>query len=68
MISEIDLRDWEHLEETKLYNVKRNTYIKAFDEYFFFDHLDGMYSYCKDMQNNVVHLAAFTPVIPLKKK
>ena len=68
MISEIDLRDWEHLTETELYNVKRNTYIKAFDKYFFFDHIDGMYSYCKDMQDKVVNLYAFTPVIPLRKK
>ena len=28
----------------------------------FFDHLDGMYSYCKDQEGNVVHLAAWAEV------
>jgi len=30
---------------------------------FLFDHIDGMYSYCKDMAGNVVHFAAWTKVI-----
>ena len=29
----------------------------------FFDHLDGMYSYCKDINGNVVHLNATQKVI-----
>jgi hypothetical protein len=32
---------------------------------YFFDHVDGMYSYCLDQQNNVYHFAAFTEVIPV---
>ena len=27
-----------------------------------FHHIDGMYSYCKDADGNVVHLKAWTPV------
>ncbi len=29
---------------------------------YFFDHIDGMYSYCRDKQGNVVHLPAWTEV------
>lgn len=67
MLSEVDLRDWEQLDDTKLYNVENKTYIKAYDEYYFFDHVDGLYSLCKDMQDNIVHLSVFTPVTPLRK-
>ena len=28
----------------------------------FYDHIDGMYSYCKDKEGNIVHLAAWTEV------
>ena len=31
-------------------------------EVVFFDHIDGMYSYCLDSNNNVVHLKAWTEV------
>ena len=29
---------------------------------YLFGHIDGMYSYCKDMTGNVVHFAAWTKV------
>ena len=29
---------------------------------FIFDHVDGMYSYCIDDKNQIVHLSAFTEV------
>lgn len=29
---------------------------------YWFGHIDGMYSYCKDMEGNVVHFAAWTKV------
>ena len=32
------------------------------DETYWFGHVDGMYSYCKDMAGNVVHFAAWTKV------
>jgi hypothetical protein len=34
----------------------------------FMDHLDGMYSFCLNAANEVVHLAAWAEVIPLVKK
>ena len=49
-----------------LHTVKRMTYIRcpeAFgDEIILFDHLDGLYSYCLDVNSNVVHLSRFTEV------
>lgn len=48
----------------KLYEVPRKRYVKviATGEIFYFDHIDGMYSYCKDDQQQVVHLFAGTEV------
>lgn len=71
MISEIDLRDYEQLPLQKLYNVRSRQYIQVPDmdnEVIFFDHIDGMYSYCVDLQNQLVNLAAWTEVIPLQRK
>lgn len=69
MISEIDIADWERLPITPLYSVKPKTYVYVpeFDTTVFFSHVDGMYSFCLDMNNNVVHLAAWTDVHPLTK-
>jgi hypothetical protein len=38
------------------------------DDIVFFDHIDGMYSYCLNMQNEVIHLQAWAEVAPLVKK
>lgn len=50
----------------KLYEVPRNSRIKfthETQEYILdFHHLDGMYSYCTDLDGNVVHLGASTEV------
>ena len=60
----------------KLYDVPRNTWVKpvadnqappgarlvANDEAVLFHHIDGMYSYCHDKNNNVVHLAVWADV------
>ena len=61
----------------KLYDVPRETFVKVLEdvhvppgcipikagETIFFDHVDGMYSFCTDKdKNNVLHLAAFTEV------
>ncbi len=61
----------------KLYDVPRKSYVKIIDDNIklpvdnflkkeysivFFDHLDGMYSYCNDVENNIIHLAAWTEV------
>jgi hypothetical protein len=31
----------------------------------YFDHIDGMYSYCKNRYGEIVHMAAWTEVTPL---
>jgi hypothetical protein len=49
----------------KLYEVPRKTNVKTKDgEEFFFDHVDGMYSYCltKEKPRQVVHLPAWEEV------
>lgn len=61
----------------KLYDVPRNSRIKILadndrhppahrdfvvGEELFFHHTDGMYSFCMDKDNNVVHLAAYSEV------
>jgi hypothetical protein len=57
----------------KLYELPRESYFTLTNdetkEVFFFKHIDGMYSYCLDMQNEVIHFAAWTEVnqvIPVK--
>jgi len=44
------------------------SYVQVGDVTLFFDHIDGMYSYCMNAANEVVHIAAFTEVVPLKRK
>lgn len=75
MISEIDIKDYEQLPVRELYKVKPRSYIKlpwmdgtGIDEIIFFDHIDGMYSYCLNMKNQVIHLQAWAEVAPLVKK
>jgi len=50
----------------KLYDLKRRSYFKLNNhdegETFFFDHIDGMYSFCTDKDNNVVHFRAWEEV------
>lgn len=48
----------------KLYNLKRNSLFKidGSDTIYKFFHVDGMYSYCKTMEGNVIHIAAYTDV------
>ena len=46
----------------KLYEVPPRTWIKIDGEKIFFDHLDGMYSYCLDEGGNVVHINASADV------
>jgi hypothetical protein len=69
MISEVDIADWERMPVTPLYSVENKTYVYVpeWDSTVFFDHIDGMYSFCMDMENNIVHLAAWTEVQPLRK-
>lgn len=60
----------------KLHDVPPGTKIRVLDEtktppaspeieeqdILFFHHIDGMYSYCEDMEGNVVHLIAWADV------
>jgi hypothetical protein len=48
--------------------VPNKSYVQVGDVTLFFDHIDGMYSYCMNAANEVVHIAAFTEVVPLKRK
>jgi hypothetical protein len=68
MISEIDINEWDKQDPTPLYSVRNKSFVQVEDQVFFFDHIDGMYSFCLDMNNSVVHLAAWIEVIPLKRK
>lgn len=75
MLSEIDIQDWQQLPVQPLYNVPRKTYIKlpwmADDDknnVIYFDHLDGAYSFCLTLANEIVHISASAQVIPLQKK
>jgi hypothetical protein len=53
----------------KLYEVPRHSMIVLEDgTELNFKHLDGMYSYCTDDKDNVVHIAAFTEVTVKGKK
>lgn len=61
----------------KLYEAKRNSWVMPIDdttappdarpvsvgESVLFHHLDGMYSYCHDMNGQVVHLPAWQEVV-----
>lgn len=49
----------------KLYECPTNTIVRVKDsgEVLHFFHIDGMYSYCEDVQGNPVHLAAWTDVV-----
>ena len=47
----------------KLYDVPNKTWIKLPNgARFFFDHIDGMYSYCTTEDGKITHLAAWTEV------
>lgn len=56
----------------KLYEVPRRSYIhfkeEDIDEVLFFDHVDGMYSFCLNSKGNPVHLKAFADVEVLDGK
>jgi hypothetical protein len=68
MISEIDINDWDKQDPIPLYSVPNKSYILVGDVTLFFDHLDGMYSYCMTAANEVIHLSATAIVTPLKRK
>ncbi len=56
----------------KLYDIPRHSQINCEctdgSKYIIFDHLDGMYSFCKTEHGAIVHLAAATPLQQLGEK
>ncbi len=69
MISEVDIADWERLPIQELYKVEPKSWVELVvtKDVLFFDHLDGMYSYCQDMMGNILHIAGWSEVRPLKQ-
>jgi hypothetical protein len=71
MISEIDLQDMQPEQQAKkLYDVERQQVVSLVEEPtipFFFDHIDGMYSYCLDLAGNLMHPSAWSDVFVWKK-
>ncbi len=72
MLSEVDLRDWIRLDPKPLYDVKRDSYVELREGdsnplLLFFNHIDGMYSLCHTLAGEVVHIAAWSKVYPLKE-
>lgn len=67
---------------TKLYEVPRGTWVQPVEDVnvpiaalevergaeIFFYHLDGMYSYCKNKEGQVVHLPAWQEVHIMEKQ
>jgi hypothetical protein len=71
MLSEIDIADYDVLPVRELYKARPRSYVQVpsmDDEVIFFSHIDGMYSYCLNMKNEVIHLQAWAEVAPLVKK
>jgi hypothetical protein len=70
MLSEVDIKDFDKQPVTPLYSVKPKSYVQCprTGVVYYFDHIDGMYSYCLDMFGDTIHLMAWMDVIPLAKK
>lgn len=71
MLNEHDLKDFERLPVRELYKCRPRSYVEVPEmdnKVLFFDHIDGMYSFCLDAMNNVVHLACWAEVTPLQRK
>ena len=73
MINEHDIKD----HECALYELRKGDKFKIVDDNlkvpvahdavdlaaeYLFGHIDGMYSFCKDIEGNIVHFAAWTKV------
>lgn len=72
MISDIDIKDWEKTEmKSQLWKIPRGTVVSTLcDAYepFWFDHVDGAYSFCLRLNCEVFHPTAWTEVYVWSKK
>ena len=67
MLNEHDLSDFERLPTTLLYNLPHRSYFEFDSIAYYFDHVDGMYSVCRELTDtSIIHFGASTPVVPLK--
>ena len=64
----MNVKDLVETDPCPLYSVKPRTYVNWLDQIFFFDHIDGMYSYCTATDGRVVHIGAAAIVKPLVKQ
>lgn len=51
---------------TKLYKLKPDTFFKLEGVSYLFRHVDGMYTFCLDTDNNIHNIAAWTEVEELE--
>lgn len=69
MITSIDINDFDVLPVRELYKTKPRSYVQLpTGEVYYFDHIDGSYSYCLNMFGELCHLAAWMSVHPMVKK
>lgn len=69
MITAIDINDFEVLPVRELYKCRPRSYVQLpTGDVFFYDHIDGAYSFCLNMFGEVCHLTAWQSVHPLIKK
>jgi len=68
MITDIDINDFDVLPVRELYKCRPRSYVQLPNgDVFFYDHIDGSYSYCLNMFGEVCHLAAWQSVHPLDR-
>ena len=67
MLNEQALSTYERLPTVMLYKLPCESYFEFSGTAYFFDHVDGMYSVCRDLVDlSILHCGASTPVVPLK--
>lgn len=62
---DVPRRSWVRVKESNPNHPPGSKLIRKNEE-LFFDHIDGMYSYCKDINGELVHIGAWTEVEVIK--